>query len=72
MPNLQETLNILRHALDSLPHQIAIIDSKGAIVAVNRSWDKFYVDCETGESPRHWIGMNYFAQGFGKLEPSNL
>ncbi|MFT7620541.1 MAG: diguanylate cyclase (GGDEF)-like protein, partial [Planctomycetota bacterium] len=46
--------------------------SKGAIVAVNRSWDKFYVDCETGESPRHWIGMNYFAQGFGKLEPSNL
>lgn len=45
-------------ALNSLPDQLAIIESSGEIVFVNRAWKNFAVsnDCEHIDN---WLGINY-------------
>lgn len=40
---LNESQCILHEVLDSLPHNIAVLDQHGKIIVVNRSWRKFAV-----------------------------
>lgn len=42
--------------LDALTSNICVVDSKGLIVAVNRSWNQFG---ETNAASRNEVGMNY-------------
>ena len=39
--NIQESLNFLRSTLDGLPSNIAVLDSQGQIVLVNKAWRNF-------------------------------
>jgi signal transduction histidine kinase len=50
--------------LDSLSSQIAVLDSAGVIVAVNRAWRRFALENAVlpGAAPRHTeVGCNYLA-----------
>lgn len=45
--------------IDKLPHEVAIVDASGAIVAVNEEWQRF-ADQNHGYHPEYWVGENYF------------
>lgn len=54
----QEGATLLGGILDSLPHQIAVIDQAGVILAVNEPWKRFAR--ENGFAPSAtFLGMNY-------------
>ncbi|EMA06972.1 HTR-like protein [Haloferax denitrificans ATCC 35960] len=42
-----------------MPHEVAIVDADGIIVAVNEEWQRF-ADQNDGEHPEYWVGENYF------------
>jgi signal transduction histidine kinase len=46
--------------LDSLPHEVAVVDPSGAVVAVNRRWERFAVEND-GDPRRVSVGANYWA-----------
>ncbi|EWG11540.1 SpoIIE family protein phosphatase [Cytobacillus firmus] len=45
--------------IDSMLHQVAIIDPHGTVQATNQAWDRFCID-NKGNPNRCGIGMNYF------------
>lgn len=47
-----------RSTLDSLPAQVAVIDDRGTIVAVNAAWSEF--SAQNGGGPSTGTGANYF------------
>lgn len=55
-------LTSARHeaTLNSLPANIAVLDSRGTVVAVNSSWKRFAADNGYLEK-RHGVGLNYLA-----------
>ena len=57
---LLRSRRFLESVLHSLPNQIAVLDEKGDIIAVNRAWSSFAE--ENGLSdPLHGVGQNYLA-----------
>jgi PAS domain S-box-containing protein len=55
---LRKNEEFVRGVLNSLPQEIAALDEKGVIVAVNEAWERFA--CENGGEPRAVsIGVNY-------------
>lgn len=55
---LQESERFLQSTLDALPAHIAILDNKGAIIAVNKSW-KIFADNNKFAGSNYGIGINY-------------
>ncbi|EMA27351.1 ATP-binding protein [Halobiforma nitratireducens] len=49
---------IKRSSIDALPHEVAIVDADGTIVAVNEAWRNF-ADENHGTHPADWIEENY-------------
>ncbi|KUF11151.1 HWE histidine kinase domain-containing protein [Pseudoponticoccus marisrubri] len=43
--------------MDSLPDEVAILDSDGVVVAANAAWRRF--SQENGGDPSHYLGVNY-------------
>ena len=57
---LLRSRRFVESVLHSLPNQIAVLDEKGDILAVNQAWISFAA--ENGLSdPRHGVGLNYLA-----------
>ena len=56
---LQSSVVFARSILDSLSSQVAILDEKGVIVAVNRAWEKFAQENGAPLHQRKGIGINY-------------
>jgi signal transduction histidine kinase len=50
---------IKQAGIDAMPHEVAIVDADGTIVAVNEAWRKF-ADQNHGANPTYWVGDNYF------------
>jgi PAS domain S-box-containing protein len=50
----------LESVLHALPNQVAVLDEKGDILAVNQAWISFAEDNGLGD-PRHGVGQNYLA-----------
>jgi len=50
----------LRAIMNSLTNHIAVLDTQGAIVAVNEAWSRFALANDLQRSPAEWIGVNYF------------
>jgi len=46
--------------LDSISANIAVVDSTGKILAVNRSWEDFAAINQMSDNARLGIGVNYF------------
>ena len=55
---LRDSEQFLRNSLDALTANIAILDSNGCIVAINRAWNKF-ADTQNGEYMGGGIGAHY-------------
>lgn len=55
---LLESANILRKILDAIPENIAMIDSKGAIAAVNKQWQRLVSD-HSGKYPNGGVGFSF-------------
>jgi PAS domain S-box-containing protein len=54
----EENSSFVSSVLDSLPSSIAIVDSDGKIIAVNRSWNSFALSND-GELKKCGLGANY-------------
>jgi PAS domain S-box-containing protein len=57
---LREAERFTRSILDSLPAHIAVLDSKGTILAVNKAWESFASDANANPQ-RTGEGINYLA-----------
>lgn len=55
---MTQDYNFLNSILDSLTEQIVVIDSRGQIQFVNRSWNKFCLE-NAGTLPERWEDINY-------------
>lgn len=55
---LRESEVFLRATLDALPANIAILDERGAILAVNWAW-RMFAEQNGLNAPNHAVGMNY-------------
>lgn len=47
--------------LDALPSQVAVLDSAGSIVAVNRAWRRFAEENDASPRVRDGVGLDYLA-----------
>lgn len=57
--SLVENESFQREVLDSLPHEIAVIELNGVVIAVNRRWRRFAADND-GDPRRVSVGANYW------------
>ncbi len=46
---------------DALPTHLAVLDTAGRIIAVNRAWRRFAAENGLPESQQDWLGINYLA-----------
>lgn len=56
----RESLRFLQSALDALSANIAILDERGVIIAVNEAWRRFAREGGLGASQK-WTGLDYLA-----------
>ena len=56
---VRERDNLLRSVLSSLSAHIAVVDSTGLILAVNRAWQEFGVSNDASALAREGVGVNY-------------
>ena len=56
---VRERDNLLRSVLSSLSAHIAVVDSEGVILAVNRAWQEFAKKNRGSQLAREDVGMNY-------------
>ena len=67
--NLQQTLQLARGILDSLPSQVAVLDKNGTIMTVNNAWSSF--DSEDALFGGHCrTGTNYLTFCQSRQHPS--
>lgn len=52
-------IGLLQAGIDKMPHEVAILDTDGTIVACNEAWRQF-ADDNHGIHPDYWVGENYF------------
>lgn len=52
-------VGVAQVSIDAIPHQGAIVDADGTIVAVNEAW-RVFADRNHGTHPEYWVGENYF------------
>jgi signal transduction histidine kinase len=52
-------VGVVQAGIDKMPHEVAIVDADGTIVAVNEEWRQF-ADQNHGQHPAYWVGENYF------------
>ena len=57
---LRQSEAFARNVLDSLSAQIAVLDEKGVIVAVNEAWKRFAME-NGGDCEGVYVGENYFS-----------
>ena len=57
---LVRSRRFVESVLHSLPNQVAVLDEKGDIIAVNRAWISFAEENGLGD-PRHGVRANYLA-----------
>ena len=55
----RRTQELLQLTMDALPAQIAILDQRGVVIAVNTAWRRFIADAGVGEGAR--VGADYVA-----------
>lgn len=53
------SVDVKQSSIDALPHEMAIVDADGTIVAVNEAWRAF-ADRNHGVHPSDWVDENYF------------
>ncbi len=58
---LEKSEEFNRAVLDSLSDNIAVLDERGVILAVNRAWSQFALDNGAPQSVIDAIGVNYFS-----------
>lgn len=56
---LQESEELLRAIQDALPANLAVLDSKGTIIAVNEGWERFARENGDPDLSHTGVGVNY-------------
>ena len=63
-PPVGSTLPWMMSALDALPRNVALLDARGIIVAVNSAWQRFAIENPTQDgqlAPQTGVGVDYLA-----------
>src|SRR5580765_1421520 len=50
---------MMRHMVDSLASQLAVLDREGNIILVNEAWKRFARENAAGDLQNYCVGLNY-------------